>query len=103
MVQQPRIIKKKTKEKYDNKGGKEKAAKYYKGDKDVFKEKARNKYKNLTEGEKELKRQYSRDRYKKLKKNYYASKNNSFSQYKGGVNRHQNSIILKSIKRLLCF
>ena len=81
LVQQIRIVKK-AKEKSDNKGGKERAAKYYKDNKDALKEKARNKYKNLTEEEKELKRQYSKGRYNKLKENYYASKNNSFSQYK---------------------
>ena len=58
---------KKTKEKYQNKDGKEKAAKYYQENKEVIKEKTRNKYKNLTEEEKELKRQHSRDRYNKLK------------------------------------
>ena len=63
---------KKAKEKYDNNGGKEKAAKYYKDNKDVLKENARNKYKNknLTEEENELKRQYSRNRYNKLKENW---------------------------------
>ena len=34
---------KKAEEKYDNNGGKEKAAKYYRDNKDVLKEKARNK------------------------------------------------------------
>ena len=53
---------KKAKEKYDNKGGKEKTAKYYKDNKEAIKEKARNKYKNLTKEEKELKRQYSKYR-----------------------------------------
>ena len=57
---------KKAKEKYHN-GGKEKAAKYYLDNKDVFKEKAKNVHKNLSEEEKELKRQYSRNRYNKLK------------------------------------
>ena len=61
---------KKSKEKYDNNGGKEKAAKYYKDNEDVLKEKARNTYKNLTEQGKELKRQYSTDRYNKLKENW---------------------------------
>ena len=42
----------KSKEKYDNNGGKEKAAKYYQANKDVLKEEARNKYRNLTEEEK---------------------------------------------------
>ena len=51
-------------------GSKEKAAKYYRDNEDVLKEKARNKYKNLTEAEKELKRQHSRDRYSKLKENW---------------------------------
>ena len=54
----------KAKEKYDNNGGKEKAAKYYQQNKDALKEKAGNKYRNLTEEEKELKRQYSRNRWK---------------------------------------
>ena len=58
---------KKAKTKYHNKGGKEKAATYYKDNKKVIKEKARNKYKNLTKYEKELKRQYSRNRYNRLK------------------------------------
>ena len=43
---------KKAKEKYDNNGCREKAAKYYKNNKDVLKEKTRNKYKNLIEEEK---------------------------------------------------
>ena len=38
--------------------------------KDVLKEKATNKYKNLTEEEKELKTQYPRDSYNKLKENW---------------------------------
>ena len=62
---------KKSKTKYHNKGSKEKAAKYYEGNKKAIKEKARNKYKYLTEEEKELlKRQYSRTRYNKLKQQY---------------------------------
>ena len=56
----------KAKEKYDN-GGKEKAAKYYRDNKDVIKEKENNKYKNLTEEKKEAKRQYSKNRYNKMK------------------------------------
>ena len=61
---------KKAKEKYVNKGGKEKAAKYYEDNKEAIKEKTRNKYKNLIEGEKELKRQYSRNKCNKLKQQY---------------------------------
>ena len=57
---------KKAKEKYDN-GGKEKAAKYYRDNKDVIKEKANNKYKNLAQEEKEAKKQYSKSRYNKMK------------------------------------
>ena len=55
----------KAKEKYDN-GGKEKAAKYYRDNKDVIKEKEKNKYKNLSEEEKKAKRQYSKNRYNKM-------------------------------------
>ena len=57
----------KAEEKYHNCGGKEKSAKYYIANKDVLKEKARNKYKNLSKEKREAKRQYSRDRYKKIK------------------------------------
>ena len=57
---------KKAKEKYDN-GGKEKAAKYYRDNKDVIKEKANKKYKNLAQEEKEAKKQYSKSRYNKMK------------------------------------
>ena len=60
---------KKAKQKYDNKGGKEKPGKYYKDNEDVLK-KVRNKNKNLAEEEKELKRQYSKDRYHELKENF---------------------------------
>ena len=56
----------KAKEKYDN-GGKEKTVEYYQANKDVIKEKANYKYKNLTEEEKEAKRQYSKNRYNKMK------------------------------------
>ena len=47
---------KKAKTKYHNKGGKEKFAKYYEDNKKVIKEKAKDKYKHLTEEKKELKR-----------------------------------------------
>ena len=57
----------KAEEKYHNCGGKEKAAKYYQTNKDIFLKKARSKYRNLSEKEKEARRQYSRDRYKKSK------------------------------------
>ena len=58
---------KQAKEKYNNKVGKEKTAKYYQDNKGILKEKARKKYKNSSEEEKELKRQYSRNRYNKIK------------------------------------
>ena len=51
---------KKTKGKYNNKGGKEKSAKYYQGNKETIKKKAGDKYKNVAEEEKELKRQYKK-------------------------------------------
>ena len=46
----------KAKEKYDN-GGKQKAAKYYRDNKDAIKKKEQNKYRNFSEKEKEAKRQ----------------------------------------------
>ena len=45
---------KKANEKYHNKGGKEKAAKYYQDNKEAIKEKPRNKYKNLTKDFKKI-------------------------------------------------
>ena len=66
-------LSKKAKDKYHNKGGKEKASKYYKGNKEVIKEKTRKKYINLSEEKKELKRQYSRNNYNKLKQKQFIS------------------------------
>ena len=54
--------------KYHNRGGKKKAAKYYQDNKDVIKEKTKNKYKNLSAEEEEVKKVYSKNRYKKRKK-----------------------------------
>ena len=50
-------------DRYHNGRGKEEAAKYYIANKDGLKEKARNKYRNLSEKEKEAKREYQRERY----------------------------------------
>ena len=41
----------KSKEKYDNCGGKEKAAEFYRVNKDVLKEKAKNRYRDSSEEE----------------------------------------------------
>ena len=57
----------KTKDKYHNCGGKEKAAEYCHENKDAIKEKANNKYKNLSKEEKEAKKEYGRNRYKNMK------------------------------------
>ena len=54
-------------QKYHNEGGKEKAAKYYQKNKDILKERAKNRYRNLSEENKEVKRQYIRARYKNIK------------------------------------
>ena len=51
---------------YHNKVGKESSCEYYQANKEALKEKARNRYRELSEEQKELKRQYSRNRYKKL-------------------------------------
>ena len=59
----------KSKEKYGNGGGKEKAAEHYERNNDILKEKARNRYKSLSDEDKEAKREYSKNRYKEMKKN----------------------------------
>ena len=46
--------KEKLKEKYYNNGGKERAKAYYKANKEIIKEKAKNRYQELTEEQKEL-------------------------------------------------
>ena len=75
----------KTKDRNNNGRGKENAAEYYIVNREVLKENAKNKYRNLSEEEKEAKREYGRSRYRnmtedkksKLKdyqKNYQAKK-----------------------------
>ena len=49
--------------KYHNKGGKEKVAKYYAANQEVLREDARNKYVTLSDKEKNKKRKYQRERY----------------------------------------
>ena len=56
-------ILKNTRDKYYNKGGEKKAAKYYIANKTFLREDARNKYRNLSEKEKERKTKYQRDKY----------------------------------------
>ena len=73
---------KNTWDKYHNKGGKEKAAKYYAANKEVLREDTRNRYRSLSKTEKDKKRKYQREIYpmntdlnEKLKQhqgNYYA-------------------------------
>ena len=46
---------KKALDKYHNKGGKQKAAKYYDANQEFFREDTRNKYRNLSEKEKNKK------------------------------------------------
>ena len=77
-------ILKNTLDKYQNEGGKQKAAKYYAASQEVLRENARNKYRHLSEKEKNKKRKYQRERYhmntdlnqrlKQYQRNYYASK-----------------------------
>ena len=56
-------ILKNEKDKYHNKGGKKKTARYYIENKEVLRKGARNKYRKLSEKEKEIKRKYQGDRY----------------------------------------
>ena len=70
--------------KYHNKGGKQRTAKYYATNQEVLREDARNKFRNLSEKEKNEKRKYQRERchintdlnerLKQYQTNYYASK-----------------------------
>ena len=68
--------------KYQNKGRKQKAAKYFAANQKVVREDARNKYRNLSEKEKNKKSKYQRERchmgtdlnkrLKQYQRNYYA-------------------------------
>ena len=55
------------KDKYYITGGKEESAEYCITDKDVLKEKTRNKYRNSSKEEKEAKREYGRNKYRNMK------------------------------------
>ena len=46
--------------------GDKKAAKYYEDNKEVLRENARNKYRDLSEEEKDITRAYGRDRYRNM-------------------------------------
>ena len=57
----------KAKDRYHDGVGKEKTVEYYIANKDLQKEKANSKYRNLSEEEKESKREYNQNRYKNVK------------------------------------
>ena len=59
---------KEAKNRYHNGHGKEKASKNHKGNKEILKENARNKYRNLPEEKKEVKKAYGKDRWQKMKR-----------------------------------
>ena len=56
----------KVKDRYHNGDGKKESTEYYIANKDVLKEKAKIKYKNLSQEEKEAKRDSSQNRYKNI-------------------------------------
>ena len=58
--------KQKASDRYYNGGGKERAKEYYQANKEIIRQKTKNRYQELPEEQKELRRQYSRDRYKRL-------------------------------------
>ena len=70
--------------KYQNKVGKEKTAKYYAANQEILGQDARNKHRNLSKKEKGKKRKFQRERYhmntdlneklKQYRRNYYALK-----------------------------
>ena len=55
---------------HDNKGGKEKAAKYYQENKEMIKQKERHKYKVMSAEDRNEKKRKSLERYHKLKAQY---------------------------------
>ena len=71
------------KNRYHNGGGKEKVTKNYEDNKKVWKEKARNQYRKLSEEEKEAKWVYGRKRYK----NMTEDEKNKLKEYKKTTKR----------------
>ena len=53
-------------DKYHNKGGKQKAAKFYAANQEVLREDARSNCRNLSEKDKNKKRKYQRERYHRI-------------------------------------
>ena len=57
-------------DKYHNKGGKEKAAKYYKKNKETIKKRKKDRYRSMTDIERNQKKRKSLERYYILKAQY---------------------------------
>ena len=74
----------KAKDRYNNSGVKGKAAEYYIANKDVLKEKANSKYKNLSQEEKEAKREYRKNKYRNIKEKTSENFNFFYSIKMGG-------------------
>ena len=74
----------KAKDRYHNSGVKRKAAEYYIANKDVLKEKANSKYKNLSQEEKEAKREYRKNKYRNIKEKTSENFNFFYSIKMGG-------------------
>ena len=58
-------------DRYHNKGGKEKSAKYYRKNADLLRHETNMKYKNMSKKEKDKKRKYQRDGYHDPRHNGY--------------------------------
>ena len=63
------LIFQKAKDRHHNCGSNEKAAEYYIANKEVLKENAKTKYRNLSEEEKELKGECGKDRWRNMTEN----------------------------------
>ena len=61
---------KKARDKYHNKGGKEKAAEYYQKNKEIIKKREKDKYKGMSIEERKKIKKRSLERYYKLKAQY---------------------------------
>ena len=62
------------------------AKEYYNNNKEVLREKARNKYRELSENEKDIKREYGRNRYKNMSKENKITENKPTKR----LRRYQN-------------
>ena len=66
----------------------------YKNNKEILREKSRNKYRNLSEEEKEMKRGFGKNRYKNMSEENKQRLNEYQKNFRKATNKHKNLLSL---------